>query len=110
MQYHMLEAQLPHVVLCREHAVQVDAQLFLGPQGVPQRRCDLHTKLPGFDDSHYDAVQPCRTTRRHIPKSVFVFLCQTASLANVLEVAIHTRSRPAPMVQLLAETRHFCLL
>ena len=71
----------------------------------------ISSQLLGFDGRHSDAVHSCWTTRRHIPKSVFLFLRQTPSLANVLllspavlnvsltlaitAVAIHTRSRPA---------------
>jgi len=89
----------------------LDLNAYLGSSDLLSHTKGISSHLLGFDARHCDAVHSCWTTRRHIPKSVFLFLLQTPSLTHVLflssvvlnvslilavtAVAIYTRSRPA---------------
>ena len=118
MRYYIFEALLPQVVLRREHNCSARCSTIswastrtLGGSDFLSHTKGISSQPLGFDGRHSDTVRSCWTTRRHIPKSKFLFLRQTPSLADVLflsltvlslsltlaitAVTIYTRSRPA---------------
>jgi hypothetical protein len=86
MQHYMFEALLPQAVLRREHAVQLDAQLFLGPQRVPRRQW--------LTEPHEGYFQSAPTFRRpSLFRRTFV-LDYTASHSEISIFVLTPNSKP----------------